>query len=258
MPVAPSDQLSEDEVATILEAAQDAKAILIGGQSVAILARRYEDKFPRKVDPITSADVDFLGTASAAKIVASRFKEAKVYLPTPFDDATTSSALISAVVGEHLIKIDFMSHIIWVDSGAAEGRFLTLSGKLSETGEAVRVLCLHPLDCLKNCLGNINVLRREDGQSLRSAEASLLILDAFIDELISLGLLKDAQKCFQELEYIIRDKCAGHASYMRFKIDPSFILEKYANDQRLDGRYRAKTMSGQLMRARRALARRPF
>ena len=249
------DHLSESELAAILEAAQDVNAILIGGQSVAILARRYADKLPRKIDPIMSEDIDFLGNATAAKTLASRFKEAKVYLPIPFDDSTTSSAVVTAVVGEHSIKIDFMSHIVWVKSKDIQARFLTLSGWTSETGEPVRILCLHPLDCLMNRLGNINVLGRSDEEALRSAEASVLILDAFIDEMLSGCAIKRGEECFRELEYIIRNKCAGHKSYQIFGIDPSVILEKYMRDGRLDERYRNKTMAGQLARARAALER---
>jgi hypothetical protein len=252
--ISENEPLTEGELAILLEAAQDAKAILIGGQSVAILARRYADKFPRTIDPITSSDIDFLGNAAAARNLASRFKDANVYLPTPFDDATTNSAVVTAVVGEHRIRIDFMSHISWVDSRNIQNRFLTLSGWASETGESIRILCLHPLDCLMNRLGNINAMKRTDAQAIRSAEASVMVLDAFIDEMLSDGAVKRAKECFQALEYIVRNKCAGRDSYQSFGIDPSVILEKYMQDARLDERYRNKTMAGQLARARAALA----
>lgn len=255
MAIAESDKhLSESELAAILEAAQDVKAILIGGQSVAILARRYADKFPRQIDPITSKDIDFLGSAASAKNLASRFKEASVYLPIPFDDATTSSAVVTAVVAEHRITIDFMSHIVWVKSKDIQARFLTLSGS-SETGEPVSILCLHPLDCLMNQLGNINVLGRRDDEAVHSAQVSVMILDAFIDEMLSDGAIKRAEECFQALEYIVRNKCAGRELYQSFGIDPCVILAKYMQDARLDERYRNKTMEGQLARARAALER---
>jgi hypothetical protein len=41
---------------------------------------------------------------------------------------------------------DFMSHIVWVKSSDIESRFLTLSGSNSETGDEVKILCLHPLE----------------------------------------------------------------------------------------------------------------
>jgi hypothetical protein len=253
VPISGSDQLTEGEVAAILAAAQDAKAIVIGGQSVAIWARRYADKFPREISPITSSDVDFLGSAKAAKIVAARLG-GRICIPLP-DDATTNTAIVTAAVGQHSVRIDFMSHIVWVKSSDIESRFLTLSGSNSETGDEVKILCLHPLDCLENRLGNINVLGREDEQAIRSVRASILILDAFIDEMLTKGDIKQAQACFRELERVIRKRCASHKSYEKFKLDPSDITEKYIVDGRLDERYRSKTMAGQLKRARAALGR---
>jgi hypothetical protein len=74
--------LSQAELAAVLAAAQDEEAVLIGGQAIAIWVQRYADIFPRTIDPITSADVDFFGSAHKAKMVASRLN-AEVYLPVP-------------------------------------------------------------------------------------------------------------------------------------------------------------------------------
>ena len=153
------------------------------------------------------------------------------------------------------ITIDFMSQIVWVEPKDVETRFLTLEGKLTGTENDVRILCLHPLDCLKNRLGNINILNRRDEQALRSAEASIMVLDAFIDEILTLGWLKEAKLCFRELEYIVRNKCATHRSFLDFNIDPSPILRKYVLDKRLDKIYRNKTMVGQIRRVAAVLAR---
>jgi hypothetical protein len=148
-----------------------------------------------------------------------------------------------------------MSQIVWVEPKDVETRFLTLEGKLTGTENDVRILCLHPLDCLKNRLGNINILNRRDEQALRSAEASIMVLDAFIDEILTLGWLKEAKLCFRELDYIVRNKCATHRSFLDFNIDPSPILRKYVLDKRLDKIYRNKTMVGQIRRVAAVLAR---
>jgi hypothetical protein len=173
----------------------------------------------------------------------------------PFEDITPNSAMIKALVGAHPVTIDFMGQIVWVDEEDISSRFLTLEGELSDSGGTkIKILCLHPIDYLKNRLGNINVLRRTDIFAVRSAEASVMILDAFIDEILMLGLKKHATNCFQELEFIVRKKCAGHPSFLQFGVDPTSILEKYAKDERLDFRYRTLTMKGQLERAKSALA----
>src|ERR1700677_1527007 len=122
----PPGHLTQAELAAILAAAQGEEAVLIGGQAIAIWAQRYTDRFPRAIEPITSADVDFFGSALKAKMVASRLQNAQVYLPVPFEDLTPNSAMVRAVVGAHSVTIDFMGQIVWVDSGDITGRFLTL------------------------------------------------------------------------------------------------------------------------------------
>jgi len=252
----PTGHHSQAELAAVLAAAQDEEAVLIGGQAIAIWVQRYADIFPRTIDPITSADVDFFGSARKAKMVASRLQNAQVYLPVPFEDLTPNSAMIKALVGAHPVTIDFMGQIVWVDEDDIAGRFLTLEGELSEPGGTIRIkiLCLHPIDCLKNRLGNINVLRRIDIFAVQSAEASVMILDAFIDEILTLGWNRHATNCFRELEFIVRNKCAGHPSFLQFGVDPTPILERYSKDERLDLRYRTLTMKGQLERVKSALA----
>ena len=221
----PEGHLSESEVATILEAAQDEGAILIGGQTVAILGRRYRNEFPEllKFDPLTSVDVDFHASPQQARIIASRFKEASIYFPRPFDDATPNSAKVTAIVGQHQIVIDFMSQIVWVTDKNLQKRFLTLTGSHPNSGDDLRILCLHPMDCLTNRLGNINVLKRTDEQAIRSASASIVILDAFIDELLKIGQSKHAQDCLVELEFVIRDKCVNRPSFVQFGLNPAPI-----------------------------------
>jgi hypothetical protein len=228
---------------------------LIGGQSVAILAQRYRDAIPeiQKHEPLTSRDVDFLGSARQAKIVVSKIEGARIYVPRPFDDATPNAAQIAAKIAGHTIIVDFMSQIIWVDE--RKMRYLILGGHNPNDDDEIRILCLHPIDCLANRLGNINVLHREDEQAVRSAEVAVLIVDGFIDELLGERNTKDAQTCLRKLEFIVRDKCARQTSFSKFGIDPSVILKKYANDTRLDERYRRFTLGGSIERVRRYLER---
>ena len=253
----PQGHLTDREVVEILSIAEDAGAILIGGQSVSILARRYGARVPalRELGAITSADVDFFGSATQAQIVASRLASANLYLPEPFD-VTPSAAKVVALIRNQHITIDFMAQIIWINERILQNRFLTLSGN-GPDGQAVKILCLHPMDCLLSRLGNINTLHRRDGFSITSARASVMIIEGFIDELIEIEQTREAQGCFHELEFIIRRKCAGHPSFDVHGIDPTYILERFAADGRLDSRYREKTMYGMITRARTALNKKP-
>ena len=226
-------------------------AVLIGGQSVAILQRRYSARVPElsKLAAITSADVDFLGDVKQAKMLASRLKDSNVFIPRPFEDVTPNTAIVSGNLGRSTISIDFMSQIIWVNEQLLQDRYLTLSGQAAD-GTEIEILCLHPIDCLMNRLGNINVLHRSDQLAISSARAAVMIVEGFIDELLELGDRKDAQNALHDLEFIVRDKCAGHASYIEHRIDPTYILKRFAKDERIDPRYRALTLEKAIARTK--------
>ena len=232
-----------------MELAQSTGAVLIGGQSVRILQRRYSARVAelKTLGAITSVDVDFLGNSKQANYLAEGLPDSVVHVPQPFDHITPNSAVIEGKIGGQSVTIDFMSQIIWVKEDQLKQRFLTLSA-IGNDGSEIRILCMHPLDCLKNRLGNINVLKRTDPMAITTARAAVYITDGFIDELLDIGETKDAQNALQELEYIIRDKCAGQRSYIAFGIDPRVIIKKYATDSRLDPRYRELTLGGMLRR----------
>ena len=196
---------------------------------------------------ITSVDVDFLGNSAQARYLAKGLPNSKVHLPTPFDDITPNAAVIEGEIGGQPVTIDFMSQIIWVREDQLKQRFLTLSA-IGSNGNEITILCMHPLDCLKNRLGNINRLNRTDAMAITTAVAAVHIADGFIGELLEMGETKDAQSALRELEFIVKDKCANKPSYSVHGIDPSVIMNKYLTDARLDPRYREKTLTGALRR----------
>jgi hypothetical protein len=202
---------------------------------------------------ITSVDVDFLGNSAQARYLAKGLPNSKVHLPRPFDDVTPNAAMVAGEMGGQPVTIDFMSQIIWVKEDQLKHRFLTLSA-IGNNGNEITILCMHPLDCLKNRLGNINRLHRTDEMAITTALAAVHVTDGFIDELLEMGEIKDAQSALRELEFIIRDKCANKPSYSAHGIDPSVIMSKYLDDSRLDPRYRERTLSGMMGRVSRYLS----
>jgi hypothetical protein len=161
--------------------------------------------------------------------------------------------MVAGEIGGQPVTIDFMSQIIWVKEDQLKHRFLTLSA-IGNNGNEITILCMHPLDCLKNRLGNINRLHRTDEMAITTALAAVHVTDGFIDELLEMGEIKDAQSALRELEFIIRDKCANKPSYSAHGIDPSVIMSKYLDDSRLDPRYRERTLSGMMGRVSRYLS----
>jgi hypothetical protein len=144
-------------LARVLELVQNANAVVVGGQSLAIWSRHYVEKWPHIADvySMSSEDVDFYGDRKAAESFASKLETAKIYIPGP-DDYTPHAAVIVGTIGKRTITIDFMHSILGVDNHSIENNFITLSGTHRKTGAIIDILVLHPLDCLRSRLSNIN------------------------------------------------------------------------------------------------------
>jgi hypothetical protein len=115
--------------------------------------------------------------------LAERLANSKVYFPTPFDDMTPSAAVVEGELGGQSITIDFMSQIIWVKEAQLKERFLTLSAH-GNNGNEIKILCMHPLDCLMDRIGNINRLHRTGLMAITAARSAVYIVEGFIDELL--------------------------------------------------------------------------
>jgi hypothetical protein len=195
---------------------------------------------------MTSEDVDFFGDRQAAERFAARLEAAKVYIPGP-DDYTPHAAVIVGTVGDRRIKVDFLHSILGVDRASIENNFITLSGTHKKTGAPIDILVLHPLDCLRSRISNINDLRRKDPHSISSAQASIIVLQAFVDDLLSQGLIKEAQGVLHDLYFVTRG-CLGTPAHKEFGVDPREILRPFLDDGRLDDRWRAFNLTSALRR----------
>jgi hypothetical protein len=245
----PAEHLSYDEVVRILELVQDADAIVVGGQSLAIWSRHYQESKPElaAVYSMTSKDVDFYGNREAAERFARNLEQATVYLPGP-DDITPHAAVVVGSIGKRKIQIDFLHSILGVSHRSIENNFITLTGTHVKTGNRIDIVVLHPLDCLRSRLSNINDLRRSDPHSISSARASIIVLDAFIDDLLQNELTREAQDTLHDLYFVVRDSCFAKPAFHKFELDPRPILTRYLNDHRLDERWRGFNLASAIRR----------
>jgi hypothetical protein len=212
-----ADHLPYDEVARVLDLIQDTGAVVVGGQSLAIWSRHYAERKPEiaTVYSMSSQDVDFYGNRAAAELFAARLEQSKIYLPGP-EDFTPHAAVVVGMVGDRKIQVDFMHSILGVTPRSIANNFVTLMGTHRTTGRPIRILVLHPLDCVRSRMSNINDLRRSDPHSLSSARASIVVLSAFIDDLLDQGLRKEAQStvfCGAQL--------FGQAKFREVRIGPA-------------------------------------
>jgi hypothetical protein len=117
----------------------------------------------------------------------------------------------------------------------------------------VSITLMHPMDCVRSRLSNINTLGRTSEHSITQATASLLILECYIDDQLNAedkNAGKRALKALRELEYVIRDFHLGQISHHDFGdlLDPVAIIRRYADDVRIDARARTMLLRGILDR----------
>ena len=241
--------LSERAVGAILALTEESNLILVGGQCLSFLARYYAAARPeiRDIYSMSSEDIDFLGTVKQAQNLASQLADGVTRSPAP-DDATVSAAVVQGTIYGEPVIIDFMRNISGVDRSEMAQRKLVFS--MEKDGSTMKVLCMHPIDCVKSRLSNINTLHRTDSHSISSAKASIIILECFIDEALEAGNLRAAQDALKSIEYVSRSHCQKK-SYLHFDLDPHSIREKYLKDDRLDLRWRVNILDKSISRARR-------
>lgn len=244
------DHLDYVEVQRLLSFVKSHNPVIIGGQSINIYAFMYEGANPEldRLGPLTSKDVDFYENDAAAATLAESLEGGKLDRPKP-DEFTPEAAKVTGVLGTKPVQVDFMRSIKGVKAEKVPERAL----RVIDPQEPDTVLILmHPVDCLRSRLANINDLHRTDENTLKQAEASVHILDLFISQELADadGGAKRVTRVAQELEYILTDMHYGKTSHHDFgeRIQPLEILRKLSNEDRLDERWRTMTLAGIISR----------
>jgi hypothetical protein len=252
------DHLDADEVLQIIDFMADCDPIIVGGQSVNIWAEYYAPRDPALglMGPFTSKDVDFYQNRQAAEQLAEHLDDGQILLPGVDDAGTPNAAVVVGNLCNRRIYVDFMAAVLGVDDNSITRNFVSIEGVLP-SGRSLTLCLMHPLDCVRSRLANINRLKRYDHQSLRQAMASLSVLGHFIDDLLALGDTRAAQKSLHALPYVVRDMHLGRATYTRFggNLDFFALLDRYADDERLDPRWRERTFKRAIERERDRIAR---
>jgi len=249
--------LSEEEVLAIIDFIADCDPIVVGGQSTNIWAEYYSARDPelRSLRPFTSKDIDFFANEEATKKLASSLEDGKIFIPG-MDDHTPSAAVVVGKLNHRKIEVDFMATILGVDNKSIIENYVSLAGSATPNGKVTRILVMHPADCVKSRLANINgVTHRHDPLSIKQATASIKVLKNFADDLISGGAPRMAQRLLHDLEYVIRDQHIGKDSHRKFdaQIQPIEVLRHFANDKRLDERWRQLILERAIKRLERRI-----
>lgn len=240
--------LTIDDIGALLSIAAAHDALLVGGQAIALHAQslRGLDGELDAMDDLTTADIDLVGSPSAAIALAAALTGASLVEPGP-DDHTPNAAVITGEWRGQTVLIDMMRSVKGVDLRVAAARAMPLP-----VGTTL-VRTLHPLDCLRSRLANINDLGRHDQHSVQQAEAAVHVLGLNLrnDFHGSPAATREAMKVVRELEHVIRRMHRGRDTATRHgdSIRPGGILIDLAGDERIDARWRRGTLEGIILRS---------
>jgi hypothetical protein len=245
--------LTAEEVQTLLGFVQRFRPIIVGGQAVNIWAELYHGRDGELdgLGELTSKDLDFYHNREAERALAESLQNGRLEIPSG-DNHTPNAAVVKGKLGNRDVVVDFLAQIKGVEDKSLLENSITFAD--TENPDAVSITLMHPLDCVRSRLSNINTLGRRSDHSLRQAVASLLILECYIDDQLSdlddKAAVRRAVTAILELEFIIRDKHIGKATERDFgdQLRPMLIIKRYRQDERLHPRLREKHLQGILDR----------
>ena len=247
--------LTPEEVVQILKFVEHCNPIVVGGQSINIWSELYEgrDEALDELGSLTSKDIDFYQNKEAQEALVTGLEEGKLLVPEA-DDHTPNASVVVGKLGDRKVEVDFLATVQGIPGNELEKNAM---GVRLDAGDVVTQL-MHPLDCVKSRLANINSLKRFSDHSVAQAVASVRILDCFLNDLLGHGAEghKMATDILAKLEYIIRDKYLGRDAHLKFghRLELDAILRSYLDDERLDSRFRDRQLSGIIRRVDRKIA----
>ncbi len=246
------DHLRPDEVLQIVDFMAGCDPIIVGGQSVNIWARYYAARDPSLEDlgPFTSKDVDFFRNRQAAQQLAARLESGTVLLPTPTDMGTPNAAVVLGELNGRRVVVDFMASVLGVDDDSITDNFVAIEGRWN--GATINLLVMHPLDCVRSRLANINTLRRFDDHSVRQAALSLRVLEHYLGDVLAAGNFRSAQRILKDLQFVVRDQHLGRPSHRRFGAELNILdlIERFVSHPGLDQRWRELVLQRAVERLR--------
>jgi hypothetical protein len=227
-------------------------AFLVGGQALNVWAERYSSASELAYyGPYTSKDIDYFGHRNAAEKLAHALG-GSVSFPD-IDNATPQTAIVTADVGDEHLEIDFIGTVLGVEPQQLEKLAVEISAPLKADDSAgeIRIPIMHPLHCLQSRLSNVAILGRTGDLALRQLQASPIVLREYLREMLQLGHLKEVTATTKQLFRYLKTDPNGRRVWKYLSYDLVDILRELRADDRLDERYRDKTLQPMIDRIER-------
>ena len=173
--------LSPDEVREIL-AQCGSRALLVGGQALALWTAVYGVTPPKVLAASISSDADFIGNATLARKLGEALNGWDFWQPK-LDDATPQTAKLSRTVNGGIKQIDFLGAIAGLDTAAVQRRAVVIT-----LASGVELRVLHPLDVLESRLQNLLLIpEKRHAAGIAQAHLAVRIANAFLARRIEEG-----------------------------------------------------------------------
>jgi hypothetical protein len=173
--------LSPDEVREIL-AQCGRRALLVGGQALALWTAVYKVTPPKVLAASISSDADFIGDATLARNLGEALNGWDFWQPK-FDDATPQTAKLSRTVEGGVKQIDFLGGIAGLDTAAVQRRAVLIT-----LASGVELRVLHPLDVLESRLQNLLLIpEKRHAAGIAQTHLAVRVANAFLARRIKEG-----------------------------------------------------------------------
>lgn len=154
-------------------------AILVGGQSLVAWIKYYNINIPDTETPALTQDVDFLGKADDAKLLAKELN-ARIKV-AGMDDHTPNTAVLSfqSVNTDKILIVDFLNQLL----GLKEEEVRKLAVLISIESSS-QVYVLHPILCVKSRFENLHKLKnKRNGNGITQARMAIEVVKRYLVEI---------------------------------------------------------------------------
>lgn len=213
----------------------------------------YRDRSPALQfdDPLTSVDIDYFGSFRVAQDFAALIG-GRVFRP---DADTMNSPSTAKVVTEYdgkILTIDFLNGILGVKPKELETGVSNLIVEADLAGEPkhVEIAVLHPVLCLRSRVANMlhPALLRRDAFAWRQLHAAIAVVTCYVGENLDLGDWREAKLCLADLFAYLRSDPMAHRAETELGVDLLAILRRFADDERIEVRYRSHQLTSMIER----------
>jgi hypothetical protein len=219
---------SARELEEVLRAAAN-RAILVGGQALAVWANYYQVAVPEELTAAVTRDADFIGNSDTALQIRSalsdknwKYEEIKPGALTPV------VAQLTLEVDGGIKEIDFLRSILGLRTEDVRRRAVRI-----ELASGCSVTVLHPLDVLASRLHNLAELpEKRDAKGISQARLAIAMTERFLRAMANSREERELFNLIERLRMIVvADPVASVCRQFQLDVLPCVPLDAIRNDQ---------------------------